>query len=95
MARADGFGRRDGQDLVARRARVIGKRQSTSVSGGTGDMPASSHDHYHVTFEFGGGEREEFSVDGSEYGMLAEDDEGTLQSQGTWYKGFDRMRAPA
>jgi hypothetical protein len=23
--------------------------------------------------------------------MLAEGDEGTLQSQGTWYKGFDRQ----
>ncbi|MDB4894859.1 MAG: conserved domain protein histidine-rich [Firmicutes bacterium] len=80
-----------GQDEVARPARIVAKRQSTSVSGGTGNMPASSHNHYHVTFEFGGGEREEFSVNGAEYGMLAEGDEGTLRSQGTWYKGFERM----
>lgn len=45
--------------------------------------------HY-VTFEFDDGSRERFSVRGDQYGLLAEGDAGTLQSQGTRFKGFDR-----
>ncbi len=37
------------------------------------------------------GSRKEFGVTGEEYGLLAEGDRGMLQSQGTWYKGFNRL----
>ena len=45
---------------------------------------------YYATFEVESGDRMEFHVDGSEYGMLAEGDEGKLSFQGTRYLGFDR-----
>ena len=47
--------------------------------------------HYHITFEVDSGDRMEFSVSGSEYGLLAEGDHGSLTFQGTRYLGFDRM----
>ncbi len=49
-----------------------------------------AHTDYYVTFQFGSGERMEFQVEGIDYGMLAEDDYGTLQYQGTRYLGFFR-----
>lgn len=49
-----------------------------------------THTAYFVTFEFEEGSREEFSMRGDQYAMLAEGDIGTLQSQGSWFKGFDR-----
>lgn len=71
---------------VTRQARVVSKR--TSVGG----------DHartwYYVTFQFEGGEREEFGVSGSEYGLMAEGDEGTLVSQGTEVRSFTRLGQP-
>lgn len=36
------------------------------------------------------GDRIEFSMSGSEYGMLIEGDAGTLNFQGTRYLGFER-----
>lgn len=73
------------QSLLTRRARIVGRRQRLSRG-------ANNHAHtaHFVTFEFEGGEREEFSMRGDEYAMLAEGDVGTLQSQGTWFKGFQR-----
>jgi len=73
------------QPLLTRRARIVGRRQRTSHG-------ANHHHHtaYFVTFEFVDGSREEFSMRGDQYAMLAEGDIGTLQSQGTWFKGFDR-----
>lgn len=81
-----------GQPLLEREARVIGKRQETSVSGGQNNMPASSSTSHYVAFEFVDGSRAELSVPGSQYGLLAEGDHGTLRSQGTWFKGFSRRR---
>ena len=49
-----------------------------------------AHTDYYVTFQFESGERMEFQVEGIDYGMLAEDDYGTLQYQGTRYLGFFR-----
>ena len=45
---------------------------------------------YYVTFEVDSGDRIEFSMSGSEYGMLIEGDAGTLNFQGTRYLGFER-----
>lgn len=46
---------------------------------------------YYVTFQVESGDRMEFSVDGSEYGLLVEGDRGRLSFQGTRYLGFERI----
>lgn len=57
---------------------------------------ADGHHHHHtstsyyVTFQFGGGDRMELLVSGSEYGMLVEGDQGDLSFQGTRYLSFVR-----
>ena len=50
----------------------------------------TSSTSYYVTFEVDSGDRIEFSMSGSEYGMLIEGDAGTLNFQGTRYLGFER-----
>lgn len=45
---------------------------------------------YYATFEVESGDRMEFHVDPSEYGMLVEGDQGDLSFQGTRYLGFRR-----
>jgi Protein of unknown function (DUF2500) len=69
---------------LAREARVIGKR--LDVSGGNN----RSFTYYYTTFEFPDGSREEFGVSSQIYGMIAEGDVGTLESQGTYVWNFNR-----
>ena len=45
---------------------------------------------YYVTFQTERGDRMEFQVSGTEYGMLAEGDTGRLTFQGTRYLAFER-----
>jgi len=79
-------------------ATVVSKRQNTSVShtANGGDVTGAQGYHtsssttYYVTFQVESGDRMEFHVKGSEYGMLAEGDHGKLHFQGTRYLGFDR-----
>lgn len=68
--------------------RVVSKR--THVGGGMNNMPASTQ--YFVTFENENGSRDEISVSGREFGMIAEGDQGAMLRQGTWYRGFRRSR---
>lgn len=79
-------------------ATVVAKRQNVSrshhanagdVSGGHG-YHTSTHTSYYVTFQVESGDRMEFSVSGSEYGVLVEGDQGQLSFQGTRYLGFHR-----
>lgn len=57
---------------------------------------ANDHHHYHtsttyfVTFEVESGDRMELRLEGHEYGLLVEGDEGKLSFQGTRYLGFER-----
>lgn len=51
----------------------------------------ASHTWYYVTFQVESGDRMEFAVNGTAYGMLAEGDCGRLSFQGTRYLGFERM----
>jgi len=67
-------------------AEVVAKR--TKTSGGSGNSSASTW--YYVTFQVQSGDRIELGVNGSEFGMLAEEDLGLLTFQGTRYKGFER-----
>lgn len=79
-------------------AKIVTKRQSATqhnqpiagdVSGAHG-YHTTIHTTYYVTFQVESGDRIEMTVSGSEYGMLAEGDEGKLTFQGTRYLSFER-----
>ena len=50
----------------------------------------STFTSYYVTFQVESGDRMEFEVDGSDYGLLVQSDIGKLSFQGTRYLGFER-----
>lgn len=61
---------------------------------GTDNMHhTSSSTTYYATFEVTSGDRLEFEIGDSEYGMLVENDIGKLTFQGTRYLGFERGRS--
>ena len=72
--------------IVAKRTNVT--RHHHSGAGGHHHHHTSTS--YYVTFQFGGGDRMELLVSGSEYGMLGEGDQGDLSFQGTRYLSFVR-----
>lgn len=53
----------------------------------------SSSTTYYITFEVASGDRLEFEIRDTEYGMLVENDIGRLTFQGTRYMGFERNRS--
>jgi hypothetical protein len=69
------------------KAKAITKR--TAVHGG---REHSSYSNYFVTFEVESGDRLEFQVKDTEYGMIVEGDLGELTFQGTRFQGFIRNR---
>ena len=79
-------------------ARVVTKRMKVSGHGTTmmrtdtamNRMGSSTYTRYFVTFELENGGRVELGVKDSEYGMLAEGDQGLLTYQGTRYIGFEQ-----
>ncbi|WP_158501922.1 DUF2500 domain-containing protein [Vitiosangium sp. GDMCC 1.1324] len=71
--------------VLSRPGRVVAKREQVSATRDWGTTV------YFVTFEFPDGSREEFRVLPNVHGLLAEGDQGTLVSQGTWFKGFERQ----
>lgn len=77
-------------------AKVVTKRMDVHryrYNSGMNDMyHASSSTTYYVTFEVASGDRLEFKVRGTEYGLLVENDIGKLTFQGTRYLGFERNR---
>lgn len=80
------------QPVLTVPAKVATKRTnvSTSMHNNGGIVHHSSSTTYYVTFEVESGDRLEFHVNGSEYGMLVEGDFGKLTFQGTRYIGFKR-----
>ena len=46
--------------------------------------------YYYVTFQFESGDRLELELQGHEYGLLVEGDQGKLTFQGSRYFGFER-----
>lgn len=78
-------------------AKVVTKRVNVSHHDhpNAGDVTGAHGYHtvtdtrYYVTFEVESGDRMEFHVSGSQYGMLVEGDEGKLTFQGTRYLSFD------
>ena len=70
---------------------VVAKRTNVSHHHHHDNMQSSSSTTYYVTFEVDSGDRMEFRVKGTEYGMLIEQDRGKLTFQGTRYLGFKRI----
>ena len=78
--------------VVSKRMEVGGNRNNRRM-GADGMMEngySYSYSDYFVTFEFDSGDRLELPVDGSDYGLLVEGDQGKLSFQGTRYLGFER-----
>ena len=72
-------------------AKIVSKRMAvTHHNGGAHGEHMSTSTSYYVTFQVESGDRMELRVGGSEYGMLAEGDQGKLTFQGTRYLGFQR-----
>lgn len=68
-------------------AKVVAKRHAVRGRYNSNNNLSS----YFVTFEFESGDRLELSVNGNEFGMLVEGDNGKLSFQGTRYIDFKRM----
>ena len=77
--------------IVAKRESITHQQHPNAgdVSGAHGFHMTTSTTYY-VTFQVESGDRMEFHVSGSEYGMLAEGDTGKLTFQGTRYLSFER-----
>ena len=74
-------------------ARVVSRRQEVThhtQNRGDGILHTSSTTRYFVTFQVESGDRMELELDGSDFGMIAEGDEGRLSFQGTRFLGFQR-----
>lgn len=77
--------------VVAKREKITHQQHAHA-----GDMDGAHGFHtttnttYYVTFQVESGDRMEFHVLGTEYGMLAEGDSGRLSFQGTRYLSFER-----
>ena len=63
-------------------AKVVAKRMAVR-----GDH---SHTYYYVTFEVPSGDRMELHVQGADYGMMVEGDNGILRFRGTEFLSFTR-----
>lgn len=78
-------------------AKIVAKRMNVSeyshFDSDNSHMHNSASTTYYATFEVESGDRMEFVIPSSEYGMLAENDVGRLTFQGTRYKGFERDRS--
>ena len=74
-------------------AKIVSKREDISTHLHN-DADNFSHNGtsttYYVTFELDSKDRMEFHVNGPEYGLLVEQDNGNLTFQGTRYLGFKR-----
>lgn len=71
-------------------AKVVSKRTNVNHHH-VGDVHHSSTSTtYYVTFEVESGDRMEFHLSGSDFGLIAEGDEGILSFQGTRYLEFKR-----
>ncbi|WP_371932623.1 DUF2500 domain-containing protein [Bacillus carboniphilus] len=75
------MGRNNKQPVLTVPARIASKRHHQGRETSTS---------YYVTFEVVSGDRMEFHVSSSEFGMLSEDDIGYLTFQGTRYHRFER-----
>lgn len=83
------------QPILDINCKVVSKRFEVSRTAGHTDSNGLHHSGrtyttYYVTFEFESGDRMEFKVSDSDYGMIVEKDVGKLTFQGTRFLGFNR-----
>ena len=74
-------------------ARVVSRRTSVNShhhSDGTGANGYHTSTSYYATFEVESGDRMEFQVQDTDYGLLVEGDRGKLTFQGTRFLKFER-----
>lgn len=71
-------------------ATAVIKRTNVTHFSSADNMNTTVDTTYYVTFQFPSGDRSEFSVNGHEYGQIAEGDYGVLYFQGTRFLSFDR-----
>ena len=74
-------------------AKVVSRRTAVSRHHhhqGNGMHHTHTATSYYATFQVESGDRMEFEVDGSDYGLLVQGDIGKLSFQGTRYLGFER-----
>lgn len=74
--------------IVAKRSDVHRHRHSTA--GDIHHHHYSTSTTYYVTFQVQSGDRMELQLEGREYGLLIEGDEGKLTFQGSRFLGFER-----
>ena len=77
--------------VVTKRTQVT-QQQHANAGDPTGahGFSTTTSTSYYVTFQVESGDRREFEVDGSDYGLLLQGDIGKLSFQGTRYLGFER-----
>lgn len=77
-------------------ARVVSRRTSVNSHHHSGDGTGANGYHtstsYYATFEVESGDRMEFQVQDTDYGLLVEGDRGKLTFQGTRFLGFEREK---
>ncbi len=56
------------------------------------DGMAHTYSRYYATFQVESGDRMEFQVQDTDYGLLVEGDRGKLTFQGTRFLGFEREK---
>ena len=78
-------------DVVAKREKITHQQHAHAGDmGGAHSFHTTTNTTYYVTFQVESGDRMEFHVLGTEYGMPAEGDSGRLSFQGTRYLSFER-----
>ena len=77
--------------IIAKRENITHHQHANAgdASGAHG-FHTTTNTMYYVTFQTESGDRMEFQVSGTEYGMFAEGDTGRLTFQGTRYLAFER-----
>jgi len=81
------------QPVIPVNAKIVAKRYDVSHhhhNTGNNMHHNSSSTNYYATFELANGERMELLIPGGEFGMLVEEDNGTLSFQGTRFISFIR-----
>ena len=77
--------------IIAKRENITHHQHANAGdAGGAHGFHTTTNTMYYVTFQTESGDRMEFQVSGTEYGMFAEGDTGRLTFQGTRYLAFER-----
>ncbi len=76
--------------VVTKRTEVSHHHANAGDASGAHGFHTPSATWYYVTFQVESGDRMEFAVGGTDFGMLAEGDHGNLSFQGTRYLSFER-----